>query len=94
MRHGKRLAKRGTEVAIKFRTPALALFRGTQVFRQLHQRAGHPHSTERRNQPSLRGEEAGRGDENLDGADGFRSTKRRFHNEIPEAYERLLLDAS
>src|SRR5262249_14737696 len=31
LRHGKRMAKRGTEIAIKFRTPPLALFRDADV---------------------------------------------------------------
>lgn len=31
LRHGKRLAKRGTEIAIQFHTPPLALFRGTEI---------------------------------------------------------------
>ncbi|MBY0586406.1 glucose-6-phosphate dehydrogenase [bacterium] len=92
MRHGKRLAKRGTEVAIKFRTPALALFRGTQVFGNctnllviriqpnegisLHFGAKRPGAGMRISTVQMDFE-----------------YQKSFDKEIPEAYERLLLDA-
>jgi glucose-6-phosphate 1-dehydrogenase len=92
LRHGKRLAKRGTEIAIKFKTPPLALFRGTEVFGNctnllvirvqpnegisLHFAAKRPGAGMRISTVHM---------------DFDYHTS--FHREIPEAYERLLLDA-
>lgn len=92
LRHGKRLAKRGTEIAIKFRTPALALFRGTEVTGQcanllvvriqpdegisLYFGAKRPGSGMR-----------------ISTVEMDFDYKTSFHAGIPEAYERLLLDA-
>lgn len=92
MRHGKRLAKRGTEVAIKFRTPALALFRGTQVF------GNCTNVLVIRIQPNegislhFGAKKPGAGMKISTVQMDFEYQKA-FHNEIPEAYERLLLDA-
>lgn len=92
LRHGKRLAKRGTEIAIQFKTPPLALFRGTNICGtqanllviriqpnegiSLHFGAKIPGA----------GMQLGSVRMDFDYEQGFRQT-------IPEAYERLLLDA-
>lgn len=92
MRHGKRLAKRGTEVAIKFRTPALALFRGTEVF------GNCTNLLVIRVQPNegislhFGAKRPGAGMKIATVQMDFEYQKS-FHQTIPEAYERLLLDA-
>lgn len=92
LRHGKRLAKRGTEIAIQFRTPPLALFRGTAI-------CGHTANLlVVRVQPN-EGISLHFGAK-IPGA-GMRignvqmefEYETEFRQEIPEAYERLLLDA-
>lgn len=92
LRHGKRLAKRGTEIAIKFRTPPLALFRGTEV-------TGHcTNLLVVRIQPDegislhfgAKRPGAGMRISNVQMDFDYKSS---FHATIPEAYERLLLDA-
>ena len=92
LRHGKRLPKRATEVAIKFKTPPLALFRGTDV----------PGVCTNlliiRIQPdegiSLRfgAKQPGVGMK-IDNVQMDFSYEEAFDERIPEGYERLLLDS-
>lgn len=92
LRHGKRLAKRGTEIAIQFRTPPLALFRGTEVF-------GHvANLLVVRIQPNegismhFGAKRPGAGMRLANVRMDF-DYEEGFGTSIPEAYERLLLDA-
>jgi glucose-6-phosphate 1-dehydrogenase len=92
LRHGKRLAKRGTEIAIQFKTPPLALFRGTDI-------PGHvANLLVIRVQPnegiSLQfGAKAPGAGMRISPVQMDFAYDEGFHRKVPEAYERLLLDA-
>ncbi len=92
LRHGKRLPKRATEIAIQFRTPPLALFRGTEIPGRC------TNLLMIRIQPdegiSLRfgAKEPGAGMKIADAQMDF-SYEERFDTRLPDGYERLLLDA-
>lgn len=92
LRHGKRLPKKGTEIAIKYRTPPLALFRGTGVV------GSCPNVLVLRIQPDegvslyFGAKRPGAGLSVSNVRMNF-TYEQEFHAEIPEAYERLLLDA-
>lgn len=92
LRHGKRLAKRGTEIAIQFQTPPLALFRGQDI-------CGHcTNLLVIRIQPNegielhFGAKKPGAGMKIANVSMDFEYEKE-FDQTIPEAYERLLLDA-
>ncbi|QDU64000.1 Glucose-6-phosphate 1-dehydrogenase [Planctomycetes bacterium Pan216] len=92
LRHGKRMAKRGTEIAIQFRTPPLSLFRG-------HEICGHcSNMLVLRIQPKegitlyFGAKKPGAGMSISTVSMDF-EYEREFHESIPEAYQRLLLDA-
>jgi glucose-6-phosphate 1-dehydrogenase len=92
LRHGKRMAKRGTEIAIQFTTPPLALFRGTGIFEQCN------NTLVLRIQPNegitlyFGAKTPGAGMKLANVKMEF-FYEDEFHQQIPEAYERLLLDA-
>lgn len=92
LRHGKRMAKRGTEIAIAFRTPPLALFRGTEI-------CGHCTNTlVIRVQPNegislLFGAKRPGAGMTIDNVAMDFEYETAFHQRLPDAYERLLLDA-
>jgi len=92
LRHGKRLPKRATEIAIKFQTPPLALFRGTGVI------GNCTNLLIIRIQPNegitlyFGAKKPGSGMKVSTVEMDF-DYQKSFHREIPEAYERLLLDA-
>ncbi|MGL5096196.1 MAG: glucose-6-phosphate dehydrogenase, partial [Planctomycetia bacterium] len=92
LRHGKRMAKRGTEIAIQFRTPPLALFRGTEI-------CGHiANVLVIRIQPNegieltFGAKRLGAGMQLANVSMGF-EYEDEFKRRIPDAYERLLFDA-
>jgi len=92
LRHGKRMAKRGTEIAIQFTTPPLSLFRGTGIFEHVN------NTLVLRIQPNegitlhFGAKTPGVGMKLANVNMDF-TYAEEFHQEIPEAYERLLLDA-
>ena len=92
LRHGKRMPKKGTEIAIQFRTPPLALFRDTDVCGQcenlliLRIQPDEGISLQFGAKVPGSGMSIGLVRMNFDYQTGFRQP-------IPEAYERLLLDA-
>lgn len=91
LRHGKRLAKRGTEIAIKFRTPPLALFREAEVCGR------SPNLLVMRVQPNegielhFGAKRPGLGLSTANVKMDF-SYEEEFHTRVGDAYERLLLD--
>ena len=92
LRHGKRLPKRATEIAIQFRTPPLALFRGTAIAGQctnlLMLRVQPNEGISLRFAAKVPG--AGMKIENVQMNFSYEDS---FDTRIPEAYERLILDA-
>jgi glucose-6-phosphate 1-dehydrogenase len=92
LRHGKRMAKRGTEIAIQFTTPPLSLFRGTGILEHVN------NTLVLRIQPNegitlhFGAKTPGVGMKLANVSMDF-TYEEEFHQEIPEAYERLLLDA-
>lgn len=92
LRHGKRLAKRGTEIAIQFKTPPLALFRGLEI-------TGRPASQLiLRIQPNegitlnFGAKRPGSGMQITSVGMTF-DYEATFHHKVADSYERLLLDA-
>ncbi len=91
LRHGKRLAKRGTEIAIKFRTPPLALFRDADVCGR------SPNLLVIRVQPNegielhFGAKRPGVGLATANVKMDF-AYEKEFHVRVGDAYERLLLD--
>ena len=91
LRHGKCLAKRGTEIAIKFRTPPLALFRDEEVCGR------SPNLLVIRVQPNegielhFGAKRPGAGLNTANVKMEF-SYEHEFHTRVGDAYERLLLD--
>jgi glucose-6-phosphate 1-dehydrogenase len=92
LRHGKRMPKRGTEIAIQFSTPPLSLFRGTGILEHVN------NTLVLRIQPNegitlhFGAKTPGIGMKLANVSMDF-TYDEEFHQEIPEAYERLLLDA-
>ena len=92
LRHGKRMAKRATEIAVQFRTPPLALFRGTDIpgrcTNLLMIRIQPDEGISLRfgaKQPGV-----GMHIANVQMDFGYEES---FNARIPDAYERLLIDA-
>jgi glucose-6-phosphate 1-dehydrogenase len=92
LRHGKRLPKRGTEIAIQFKTPPLALFRGVEL-------AGRPpNQLILRIQPNegislVFGAKRPGSGMNITSACMDFEYESTFHKRVADSYERLLLDA-
>jgi glucose-6-phosphate 1-dehydrogenase len=92
LRHGKRLAKRGTEIAIQFRTPPLALFRDFDVCGRA------PNLLVVRVQPNegielhFGAKRPGLGLNAANVRMDF-TYEKEFRTRVGDAYERLLLDA-
>ncbi len=92
LRHGKRMAKRATEIAVQFRTPPLALFRGTDIPGRC------TNLLMIRIQPdegiSLRfGAKRPGGGMHIANVQMDFGYEESFNARIPDAYERLLIDA-
>lgn len=92
MRHGKRLAKRGTEIAIRFKTPPLALFRGTDICGKARNELVLRIQPNEGIELHFAAKEPGAGMKISNVKMDF-EYQEEFHREIPEAYERLILDA-
>lgn len=92
LRHGKRLAKRGTEIAIQFKTPPLALFRDVEL-------SGRPpNQLVLRIQPNegislCFGAKRPGGGMHISAVSMNFEYEQAFHHKVADSYERLLLDA-
>ena len=92
LRHGKRLPKRGTEIAIKFRTPPLALFRGTDICGQTNNQLVLRVQPDEGISLSFGAKEPGAGMKISNVEMNF-TYEKSFNRKSPDAYERLLLDS-